>query len=194
MQPVGRHSFAVCCVLLLSTFSISASSAQTEQQKSDTTINGFSCHPIAKCLMISVSFFVDCQLMMNSCFIRFSIRLFFPSLGTKSNNWGGKNRSTASGSELVVGQQIGGSHVHWHVGKCCPKCPGDYATATPPSARHFTVPGFQLLWRTQQHAELHALPDHQYPIRTTTTSTISASHPTTTTKHDRFQRSTRSQS
>lgn len=123
---------------------------------------------------------------MDSIFIRF---LYFPFAFLFGNG-----RSTTSGSELVVGQQIGGSHVHWHVWKCRPKCSRHSSTATPSPARHFTVPGVQLLWRPQQHVALHALPD-DYSVRTTTTTTtVFTSHPTTTTaKHDRLQRSTRSQ-
>lgn len=146
----------------------------TTQQSTTRRVLGY--NSIA--LMICVSFSPgDCQLMdFIFCF------LFCTN----------ENRSTTSGSELVVGQQIGGSHVHWHVGECRPECLGDSSTSTPPSARHFTVPGVQLLWRPQQHADLHAVPDHR-PVRTTT----SASQPTTTTttaEHDRLQRSTRSQS
>lgn len=160
--------------------SISASSAQTDKRRHDTTINdstgfGLQFHCADDLCLI---FPGDCQLMdFIFCF------LFCTN----------ENRSTTSGSELVVGQQIGRSHVHWHVGECRPECLGDSATSAPPPARHFTVPGVQLLWRPQQHADLHAVPDHR-PLRTTT----SASQPTTTTaaaaEHDRLQRSTRSQS
>jgi hypothetical protein len=174
------RSFVCCCCRVSIHFRLIRTNEQTETRHNNQRLDGFSGYnPIG--LMICGSF--------SPVIVRADGFHFLLAVCTN------ENRSTTSGSELVVGQQIGRSYVHWHVGECRPECPGDSATSTPSPARHFTVPGVQLLWRPQQHADLYALPDHRRPVRTTTTT--SASQPTTTattTEHDRLQRSTRSQS
>ena len=59
------------------------------------------------------------------------------------------NRSTTSRGELVVERQIGGPHLHWHVGGCRSKCPDDPATGATSSARCYSVSSVQLLWCPQ---------------------------------------------